>query len=184
MDLSSDHASIWCNLLLFFFAADQSIISQVNHKPVVGEPYTLRCPLEFNSLLATYTWTKYGSLDRTMTNITSNVIFSDNYRQWRVNWYEPHHNGLYVCHVSTSKKNQSFYHDTLFFLQANRKCSHHMCSYIVLSDLSALCLHTHHKSFIDSLFICCISYFYHGTSPCQTQLRGLFKLQRKLWTQS
>lgn len=90
-------------------------------KPIINEPFTLTCPLESNPP-STYSWAKYSNLDRRILhNISTDVMFSDDGRQWRVDYYEAHLNGLYVCHASNSLGALSYSHDTVFFLHADRK---------------------------------------------------------------
>lgn len=91
-------------------------------KPVVNQPFTLTCPLEANPP-ATYSWFKYHTLDRIAAapDFSDNMCFSFNKRQWSVDWYQSHHNGLYVCHAYNTLGNGSYSHDTLFYLQADCK---------------------------------------------------------------
>ena len=101
--------------------ADVSILLSQHHKPVIGEPFTLICPLE-SSLPATYGWTKYNGLDRKAAlNMSRDMFFSENGRRWSVDWYQTHHNGFYVCHMTNVSRSQSYSHDTLFFLYADCK---------------------------------------------------------------
>lgn len=102
-----------CTKLANMFFSGQPLL-----KPIVGEPFSLTCPLG-SSPTAAYRWTKYSNLDRRIEqNISSDVVFSEDSRQWRVEWYQPHHNGLYECHAFNSLGSFSHSHDTLFFLQA------------------------------------------------------------------
>lgn len=90
-------------------------------KPVIGEPFSLVCPLESNPPVS-YSWIKYSNLDRKeLQAIPDDMVFSDDKHQWRVDWYDIYHNGLYVCHTSNSSGSQSYTHDTLFFLHADCK---------------------------------------------------------------
>lgn len=86
-----------------------------SHHPNAGKSFSLHCPLESTQHIS-YNWVKYSTLDRsTVDHIPDDFVFSDNQRQWHVDWYEPHYNGLYECSLG----NNSFYHDTSFFLETD-----------------------------------------------------------------
>ena len=55
----------------------------------------------------------------------SDIFFTEDKRQWNVEWYKTHHNGLFICHAANSLGVQSYSHDTLFFLHAESKL--HTC---------------------------------------------------------
>lgn len=109
-------------------------LNQPHLKPVIGEPFSLTCPFKANNSAVTYSWTKYSNLDRKVgENLPSNMLLFDNGRQWKVDYYETEHNGLYICQASSSHKFQTYSHDTVFFLHAHCKLVHlQTCSVLML----------------------------------------------------
>ena len=102
--------------------------SGYNKWPIIGEPFSLACPLEGNPNAA-YHWRKSPSLDGSEESSDINdddVIFSQDGRSWHVDAYSEHDNGLYECYATNAFGTASFSDVHTFFLTTESKLTSFM----------------------------------------------------------